>query len=54
MRRLLLLAALVFALWAIDSYAYHDRYQKIVVEDINYYSQILNDGVRRFVRLLRP
>jgi hypothetical protein len=54
MRRLLLLAALVFALWAIDSYAFHNRYQAIAVEDINYYAQILNDGVQRFARRLSP
>jgi hypothetical protein len=54
MRHLLLLAALVFALWAIDSYAFHNRYQAIAVEDINYYAQILNDGVQRFARRLSP
>jgi len=54
MRRLLPLAALVFALWAIDSYVFHNRYQAIAVEDINYYAQILNDGVQRFVKRLSP
>jgi len=53
-RRLLPFAALVFALWAIDSYAFHNRYQAIAVEAINYYAQIFNDGMQRFVRRLSP
>jgi hypothetical protein len=54
MRRLLSLAALVFAFWAIDSYAFHNRYQAVVLEEINYYAQIWNDGVRRYVERLKP
>jgi hypothetical protein len=54
MRRLLSLAALVFAFWAIDSYAFHKRYQAVVLEEINYHAQIWNDGVRRYVERLSP
>jgi hypothetical protein len=54
MSRLLSLAALVFALWAIDSYAFHSRYQAAVLEDINYYTQTFNNGVQRFVGRIRP
>jgi hypothetical protein len=54
MRRLLLLAALILALWAIDSYAFHGRYRAAVLEDVNYYAQTLNDGVHRFVNRVHP
>jgi hypothetical protein len=54
MRRLLSLAALIFALWAIDSYAFQGRYRAAVLEDANYYAQILNNGVQRFVGRIRP
>jgi hypothetical protein len=54
MRRLLFLAVLFFALWAIDSYVFHNRYQAVVLEDINYHAQKWNDGVRRFVERLSP
>ena len=54
MSRLLSLAVLVFAIWAIDSYAFHGRYQAAALEDIHYYAQTLNDGVQRFVKLIRP
>jgi hypothetical protein len=54
MRRLLSLAALVFALWAIDLYAFHGRYQAAALEDANYYAKTLNDGVQNFVSRIRP
>ena len=54
MSRLLSLTALVFALWAINSYAFHSRYQAAVLEDINYYTQTFNNGVQRFVGRIRP
>jgi hypothetical protein len=54
MRRLLSLAVLVGALWAIDSYAFQGRYQAAALEEINYYSQTLNDGVQRFLSRIRP
>jgi hypothetical protein len=54
MSRLLFLAALIVALWAIDSYAFHGRYRAAALEDINYYAKALNDGVQSFVRRLSP
>ena len=54
MRRLLSLAALVFALWAIDSYAFHGRYWAAAGEELNYYGRTLNDGVQNFTRRIRP
>ena len=54
MRRLLLMAILVGALWAIDSYAFHGRYQAAALEEVDYYAQTLNDGVQRFVSRIRP
>jgi hypothetical protein len=54
MGRLLSLAALGVALWAIDSYAFHGRYQTAASEDINYYVGTLNHGVQRFVSRIRP
>jgi hypothetical protein len=53
MSRLLSLAALAFALWAID-YAFNGRYRAAVLEDANYYAKILNDGVQNFVGRIRP
>jgi hypothetical protein len=54
MSRLLSLAVLVFAIWAIDSYAFHGRYWAAASEDINYYAKTLNDGVQGLVNRLRP
>ena len=54
MRRLLSLAAFVFALWAIDSYAFHGRYRAAASEDVDYYAKILNDGVQGLMRRLNP
>jgi hypothetical protein len=54
MRRLLSLAILVGILWAVDLYAFHGRYQAAALEEINYYAQILNDGVQRFISRIRP
>lgn len=54
MRRLLSLAALIFALWAIDSYAFNGRYRAAVGEEMNYYAKTLNDGVQDFMRRIRP
>ena len=54
MGRLLSLAAIVAALWAIDSYALHGRYQAAAVEDINYYARTFNNGVQSFVSRIRP
>jgi len=54
MSRLLSLAVLVAALWAIDSYAFHGRYQAAALEEVNYYAQTLNDGVQKFVSRIRP
>jgi hypothetical protein len=47
MRRLLPLAALVFALWAIDSYAFNGQ-------EMNYYAKTLSDGVQGLMNRLRP
>jgi len=54
MGRLLSLAAIVAALWAIDSYTLHGRYQAAAVEDINYYARTFNNGVQSFVSRIRP
>ena len=54
MRRLLSLAALVFALWAIDAYAFNGRYWAAAGEEVNYCAKILNDGVQNFVSRIRP
>ena len=54
MSRLLSLAVLIFALWAIDSYAFHGRYWAAASEDANYYAKTLNDGVQNFVSRIRP
>jgi hypothetical protein len=54
MSRLLFLAALVFALWAIDAYAFNGRYRAVALEDANYYAKTLNDGVQGMMNRLRP
>jgi hypothetical protein len=54
MRRILALAILVFALWAIDSYAFHGRYWAAASEDVDDYAKILNDGVQGLMRRLNP
>ena len=54
MRRILALAILVFALWAIDSYAFHGRYWAAASEDVDYYAKTLNDGVQGMLNRLRP
>ena len=54
MSRFLSLTALVLALWAIDSYSFHGRYRAAALEDIDYYARTFNDGVQRFVKLIRP
>jgi hypothetical protein len=54
MRRLLFLATLVFALWAIDSYAFHGRYWADAGEEMNYRAKTLNDGVQGLLNRLRP
>jgi hypothetical protein len=54
MRRLLSLAALIFALCAIDAYAFHGRYRAAALEDVNYYAKTLDDGVQNYMRRLRP
>jgi hypothetical protein len=54
MRRLLTLAALVFALWAIDSYAFNGRYRAAALEDADYYARTLNDGVQGMLKRLSP
>ena len=53
MSRLLSLAVLVFALWAIDSYAFHGRYWAAASEDVDYYGKTLNDGVQELIKRLR-
>jgi hypothetical protein len=54
MRRLLSLAALVFALWAIDSYAFHGHYWADAGEELNYCAKTLNDGVQGLMNRLHP
>jgi hypothetical protein len=54
MSRLLVLAALVLAIWAIDLYAFHGRYLASATEELNYYGKTLNDGVQGMMRRLRP
>jgi hypothetical protein len=54
MRRLLSLAVLVFALWAIDLYAFNGRYWAAAGDEINYYAKTLNDGVQGLMRRLNP
>ena len=53
MSRLLSLAVLVAALWAIDSFAFHGRYWAAAGEEMNYYAKILNDGVQGLMNRLR-
>ena len=54
MRRLLTLATLVFALWAIDLYAFNGRYWAAAGEEVNYCVKILNDRVQGMMNRLRP
>jgi hypothetical protein len=54
MRRLLALAALVFAFWAIDLYAFDGRYWAAAGEEVNYCVKILNDTVQGMMNRLRP
>jgi hypothetical protein len=54
MPRILTLAALIFALWAIDSYAFNGRYRAAALEDANYYAKTLNDGVQGMMKRLSP
>jgi hypothetical protein len=54
MSRLLSLAVLVVALWAIDSYAFRGRYSAAAREELNYYAKTLNDGVQGLMSRLRP
>jgi hypothetical protein len=54
MRRLLSMAVLIFAHWAIDSYAFQGRYRSAALEDFNYYAKTLNDGVQGLMKRLNP
>jgi hypothetical protein len=54
MRRLLSLAAFIFALWAIDAYAFNGRYGADAGQEMNYYAKTLNDGVQGMMNRLRP
>ena len=54
MSRLLPLAVLVVALWAINSHAFNGRYQAAALEDINHYAKAFNVGVQSFVKRLSP
>jgi hypothetical protein len=54
MSRLLSLATLIFALWAIDSYAFNGRYRAAAGDEMNYYVKSLNDGVQGMMNRLRP
>jgi hypothetical protein len=54
MGRLLTLAVLIFAFWAIDSYAFNGRYWAASREEVNYYAKTLNDGVQGMMNRLRP
>jgi hypothetical protein len=54
MRRLLTLAALVFAFWVIDSYAFDGRYWAAAREEVNYSVNMLNDRVQGMMDRLRP
>ena len=51
MRRLLSMAALIFALWAINSYAFQGRYRS-ALDNVNYYAKTLNDGVQVLMQRL--
>jgi hypothetical protein len=53
MRRLLTLAALVFVLWAIDSYAFDGRYWAASRDEVHYYAKILNDRAQGMMNRLR-
>jgi hypothetical protein len=53
MRRLLTLAALVFAFWAIDSYAFDGRYWSAAGGEVNYCVKILNNTVQSLMNPLR-
>jgi hypothetical protein len=53
MRRLLTLAALAFAFWAIDSYAFDGRYWAAAGEEVNYCVKILNNTVQSLMNPLR-
>jgi hypothetical protein len=53
MNRLLSLAALVFALWAIDAYAFHGRYLAAAGEEVNYYAKTFNNTVQGMMNPLR-
>jgi len=54
MRRLLTLAALIFAFWAIDSYAFNGRYWAAAGEEVHYCAKTLNGDVQRLMDRLRP
>jgi hypothetical protein len=54
MNRILWLAALVVALWAVDSYAFNGRYRAAALEDANHYARTLNDGVQGLLKRLSP
>ena len=54
MRRLLTLAALVFAFWAINSYAFDGCYWAAAGEQLNYFVKMLNDSVQGMMNRLRP
>jgi hypothetical protein len=54
MRRPIFLAASVFALCAIDAYAFNSRYRSDALDDINYYARTFNDGVQVLMKRLNP
>jgi hypothetical protein len=54
MNRILWLAALVVAFWAIDSYAFNGRYRAAAGDELNYIGRTLNDGVQGLLNRLRP
>jgi hypothetical protein len=54
MSRLLSLAALAIALWAIDAYAFQGRYWAAAGEEVNYYAKTFNDAAQGMMNRLRP
>jgi hypothetical protein len=54
MSRLLSLAVLLVALWAIDLYVFNGRYGAAAGEEVNYYAKTLNDGVQGLINRVRP
>ena len=54
MQRFLFLAALIGALWALDTYAFQGHYSAALWQEANHQDRVFNSGVQSFVSKVNP